>query len=179
MLRLLVGWVAPLAVVIFFKLRVGGASDLLADKPAVVLQHLADPARWITTAEGLVTVVFTLGRFLISIVPVLALYWYLVRFKVQDARDRAGLTTGAIALGLTLAAQMLLDILFVDNLPIEIGTSFERTLLQLWPAGVLLLFLAFGPLQLTAPEKAATKNKASKKAPKSSRAPRKHAAETR
>jgi hypothetical protein len=178
MLRLIAGLLAPLAVVIFFKLRVGGMGDLFADKPALVLQHLADPARWITTVEGLAVVVFTLGRFLISIVPVLALYWYLVRFQV-DARDRAGLTTAGIALGLTLATQMLLDILFVDNLVVEIGTAFERALLQLWPAGVLMLFLAFGPLQLTAPEKTAAKNKTPKKAPKPSRAPGKHAAETR
>jgi hypothetical protein len=166
---LIVGLVAPLAVVIFFKLRVGGASDFWSEKPALVVQHLADPSRWVTTAQGLVIVLFTLGRFLISIVPVLALYWYLVRFKVQDARDRAGLATAAIALGLTLAIRLLADILFVDNLPIEIGTSFERVLLQLWPAGVFLFFLASAPLQLNAAEKPAAKNKASRKALKPSR----------
>ncbi len=90
MLRLIAGLAAPLAVVIFFKLRVGGMGDLFSEKPALVLQHLADPARWIMTAEGLVVVLFTFGRFLIPIVPILALYWYLVRFQV-DARDRAGL----------------------------------------------------------------------------------------
>ncbi len=74
---------------------------------------------------------------------------------------------------------MALDILFVDNLAIEIRTSFERSVLQLWPAGVLMFFLASGPLQLAAPEKASTKNKTPKKAAKPSPAPRKHAAETR
>ena len=179
MLRLIAGLLLPLAVVIFFKLRVGGASDLWSQKLSVVLQHLADPGRWIMTAQGLVVVLFTLGRFLISIVPVLALYWYLVRFQLQDSRDRAGLATGVLALGLTLAIQLLMDILFVDNLPVEIGTSFERDVLQLWPAGVFLFFLASGPLQLAAAEKTSPGKKVSKKALKPSRAPGKHAAETR
>jgi hypothetical protein len=175
MLRLVAGLLAPLAVVIFFKLRVGGASDLSSETPALVLQHLADPSRWIATAEGLVVVLFTLGRFLISIVLVLGLYWYLVRFKVQDSRDRAGLATAAIALGLTLAVELLAAILFAGDLAIEIGTSFERDVLQLWPAGVFIFFLASGPLQLAAAEKPASKSKTSKKAPK----PARRAAETR
>jgi hypothetical protein len=168
MLRLVAGLVAPLVVVVFFKLRVGGASDLLSEKPALVLQHLGDPSRWIMTAEGLLVVLFTLGRFLIPIILLLALYWYLVRFQV-DARDRAALASGAIALGLTLVTQLLVDILFVDNLTIEIGTSFERNVLQLWPAGVLLFFVASAPLQLTAAEKPALRNKTAKKALKPSR----------
>jgi len=168
MLRLIAGLAAPLAVVLFFKLRVGGASEFRSAKPAVVLQHLADPGRWILTLEGLVVMLFAMGGFLIPIVLVLALYWYLVRFQV-DARDRAALATGAIALGLTLAMQMLVDLLFAGNLGVEINTSFERYLLQLWPAGVLLFFLAASPLRLTAAEKPAPKGKVSRKAPKPSR----------
>ena len=126
MLRLIAGLAAPLAVVLFFKLRIGGASEFSSEKPAIVLQHLADPGRWIVTVEGLVVVLWALGAFVIPIVLVLALYWYLVRFKVQDARDRAALATGAIALGLTLAIQLLVDILFEGNLAGEITASFER-----------------------------------------------------
>jgi hypothetical protein len=174
MLRLIAGLLAPLAVVIFFKLRVGGASEFLSAKPALVLQHLADPGRWILTAEGLVLVIFTFGRFLIPLVLALGLYWYLVRFQL-DARDRAGLATVAIALGLTYAVQLLADILFADNLAVEVTTSFERELLQLWPAGLLLFFLAAGPLQLIAAGKPLSKSKTSKKALK----PARRAAETR
>jgi hypothetical protein len=174
MARLIAGLFAPLAVVIFFKLRVGGASDYLSEKPALVLRHLADPARWITAVEALVLVLGGLGRFLVPIVLVLALYWYLVRFQV-DPRDRASLATAAIALGLMLAVQLLVDILFADNLAIEISASLESKVLQLWPAGVLLFFLAAGPLQLTAAEKPAPRSKTSKKALK----PVRRAAETR
>jgi hypothetical protein len=151
LLRWLAGLAAPLAVVITFKLRVAGPSVLLSMRASAILKHLADLGRWIMTVEGLVIVLFTLGRFLIPIVLALALYWYLVRFHV-DARDRAALATAGIALGLTFVTQLLVDILYVNNLPLEISTSFERILLQLWPAGLLMFFLASGPLQLVAPK---------------------------
>jgi hypothetical protein len=61
--------------------------------------------------------------------------------------------------------QLLFDILYVNNLPLEAITSFERILLQLWPAALLAFFLASGPLQLAAPEiqpKASKEKKAKK-----------------
>ena len=137
---------------------------------------LADVGRWVLTAEGLVIVLFNFGRFLIPIALALALYWYLVRFQV-DRRDRAALATAGIALGLTLAAQLLGDLLLVDNLAIEISTSFERILLQLWPAALLMFFLASGPLQLVAPSPPGKPNK-EKKSNKSNK-PARRMAETR
>jgi hypothetical protein len=174
MLRLVAGMLAPLAVVMFFKLRVGGASDLWSEKPALILQHLADPGRWIILIEGLVVVFFGLGRFLIPMVLVLALYLYLVRFRVEE-RDRRTLAAMGIALILSIAIELVVDLAWVDNLPVEIATGFERMLLHWWPAGVLMFFLAAGPLQLAAAEKPMPKSKASKKALKPSRRP----AETR
>ena len=164
LLRFLAGLAVPLAVVTTFKLRVAGASDLLSTPASAILKHLADPGRWIMTVQGFVIVLFTFGRFLIPMVLALGLYWYLVRFRV-DVRDRAALATAGIALGLTFVTQLLVDILYVSNLPIEISTSFERILLQLWPAVLLMFFLASGPLQLVAaraPKKAGKETKVSK-----------------
>jgi len=158
LLRLVPGMAAPLAIVVFFKLRVAGPSDYFSVPASAILKHLADPARWIVTLEGLVVVLFNFGRFLIPVALVLALYWYLIRFRVE-ARDRAALATAGIALALTLVTQLLVDILYVDNLAVEITSSFERILLQLWPAALLMFFLASGPLQLAAPEPALRKAK--------------------
>jgi hypothetical protein len=149
LLRLVLGLAAPLAIVIFFKLRVGSPSEFLSVPASTILKHLADPARWIVIVEGLVIMLFNFGRFLIPIALALALYWYLIRFRV-DPRDRAALATAGIVLLLTLAVQLLVDLLYLDNLPLEINTSFERILLQLWPAALLAFFLASGPLQLVA-----------------------------
>jgi len=173
LLRLLAGSAAPLAVVVFFKLRVGALGDVFSVSASGMLKHLADVGRWILTAEGFVIVLFNFGRFLIPICLALALYWYLVRFQV-DRRDRASLATAGIALGLTLAAQLLADLLLTDNLALEISTSFERILLQLWPAALLMFFLASGPLQLVAPQPQGKVNK-EKKANK----PARRVAETR
>jgi hypothetical protein len=166
LLRLLAGLAAPLAVVVFFKLRVGAPSDIFSLSASAILKHLADVGRWILTAEGLVIVLFNFGRFLIPIALALVIYWYLVRsqedgFQV-DRRDRASLATAGIALGLTLAAQLVGDLLFIDNLALEINTSFERILLQLWPAALLMFFLASGPLQLVAPKPQGKVNKEKK-----------------
>ena len=174
LLRLAIGLLAPLAIVIFFKLRVAGASDLLSESPALVLQHLSIPGRWILMLQALVVGLFGLGRFVVSIVLVLALYWYLVRFRI-DERDRPTIAAMGIALALTLVSELVADVAWVDNLPLEIATGLERSLLHLWPAGVMLFFLAAGPLQLTAAEKPASKNKPSRKTLK----PARRAAETR
>lgn len=158
LLRLGIGLAVPIAVVAAFKLRVGGGNVLASTPAATVFGHLADPARWIEIIEGLIIMLVNFGRFLIPIVLVLALYWYLVRFRVA-ASDKPAIATIVIAVLLTLAAQMVLVLLYAANIPVEIGTSFERILLQLWPAALLAFFLASGPLQLTAakPQKKVTK----------------------
>jgi hypothetical protein len=158
LIRFVLGLAVPLAVVIYFKLRVGGPSDLMSVPASMILKHLTDPARWIITFGGLLVVLFNFGRFLIPIALLLALYWYLVRFRVE-ARDRAALATAKIALPLTLGTQLLLDLLYVDNLALEVSASLERILLQLWPAALLMFFLASGPLRLTVtkPQKKAHK----------------------
>jgi hypothetical protein len=168
LLRLLSGLAAPLAIVVFFKLRVGGPGDVFSVPTSAIIKHLADVGRWIITVEGLVIVLFNFGRFLIPIALALALYWYLVRPQEDgfqaDTRDRAALATAGIALGLTLAMQLLGDLLLMDNLALEINTSFERILLQLWPAALLLFFLKSGPLQLVAPKPQGKVNKEKKPA---------------
>jgi hypothetical protein len=164
LLRLALGLAPPLAIVVFFKLRVAGPSDWSSVPAATILKNFADPGRWIQMVEGLIVILFNFGRFLIPIALTLAIYWYLVRFRIE-APDRAALATAVLALSFTLGVQLLLDILYVNNLPLEAITSFERILLQLWPAALLAFFLASGPLQLAAPQiqaKASKEKKAKK-----------------
>lgn len=173
MLRLAAGLVLPLAVLIFFKLRVAGANDLWSEKFALILRHLADPGRWIVTIQGLVVALFGLGRFVVSIVVIAGMYWYLVRFRVEG-RDRPTVAAIGSALVLTVVSELVMDIGWVDNLGLEIAAGIERVLLHIWPAAVMLFFIAAGPLQLTAADKPA-KGKASKRALK----PVRRVAETR
>lgn len=164
LLRLLAGTAAPLAVVLVFKTRVAPPSPYFSVPGSVLLKHAADAGRWITLIEGVVIALFTFGRFLIPIVLVLALYAYLVRFRPEclgrDSRDRASLITIAVALPITLGVQLLIDLLYDANLPLEIGTSGERIIMQLWPAAVLAFFAAANSPQLEALKPAARKAKA-------------------
>jgi len=152
LLWMLAGMAAPLAILVTFKLRLAPPSQLLSLPAATVLKNASDFGRWVTLIEGLLLALFNFGRFLIPIVVLLGLYWYLVRFR-PDPRDRPALATAWIALAITLAAQLIFDVLYEPDLPLEIGTSFERILLQLWPAALLAFFLASGPLQSAAPER--------------------------
>jgi hypothetical protein len=154
LLRFVAGLAAPLAVVIVFKLRVAPPPAAFSVPASTILAHLADIGRWITMLEGLVLALFQLGRYLIPIVLLLGLYWYLVRSRparpTQSGSDRAGLLTAVVALLLTLAFQLVFDVLYDSNLAFEIGTSGERILLQLWPAALLAFFLAAESPQLVA-----------------------------
>ena len=158
LVRLGLGLAAPIGVVAAFKLGVGGPNLLASTPAATIFGHLADSARWIEIVEGLIIMLINFGRFLIPIALALGLYWYLVRFRVS-ASDRPAVATTVIALLLTLGLQLLLDLLYAASIQVEIGTSFERILLQLWPAALLAFFLASGPLQLSAikPQKKAAK----------------------
>jgi tellurite resistance protein TehA-like permease len=117
-----------------------------------------------------VTAPFVIGNFLIPVVLVLALYWFLVRFKVEP-RDRPAVATILMALALTLAGEFAVYVALPGDIQWQVHTSIDRLLLQLWPSGMLAFFLAANQLQLApklkAPAKTAEKGK---RAPKASRA---------
>jgi hypothetical protein len=171
LLRLGAGLLAPLAVIVFFKLRFAPPNDLLARQPRQILAHLAGVGRWITVAEGYVKTPFRIGNFLIPIVLVLGLYWYLVRFKVEE-RDRPALATILFALGLTLAGEFAVYVAFPGDVVWQLNTSLERLFLQLWPAGLLAFFLAADSPQLLGKPKAAEKSRAVEKKKPSKGAPK-------
>ena len=168
------GLILPLAVVAFFKLRFAPPNDLTAKKPGEIIAHLTDFGRWITVIEGFVKAALTLGSFLIPIVLVLGLYWYLVRFHVEE-RDRLPLATVAVALGLMLLGDFGVYVLLSNDVNWQVNTSIDRIFLQLWPAGLLAFFLAANAPQLVAQTKTAQKSKPARHAVKGQR----RAAETR
>jgi hypothetical protein len=155
LLRLAAGLLPPLAAVAFFKLRYAPANDLIATGASQVGAHLIDVGRWMTVIEGFVKSLIRMhspafpafGSFLIPVVLVLGLYWYLLRFKVDD-EQRTSLATVVLALGLMLAGDFAIYILFPLDVAWQVNTSLERLLLQVWPAALLAFFLAANPPQL-------------------------------
>lgn len=169
-LRLATGLAAPLAVILFFKLRFAPANDLLSRKPGQIMAHLTDISRWITVLEAYIVQPFRIGTFRIGsilapIVLLLGLYWYLLRFKV-DSRDRPALATILGTLAITLAGEFAIYVALPGDPSWQINTSFERLLLHLWPSGLLAFFLAVNIPQLEMKAKLKPAKKVAKQAAK-------------
>jgi hypothetical protein len=141
------GALPPVAVVAFFKFHFAPPNDLLAQKAADLVAHVAVFGRWIITLEGLAKIILVLGGFLFPIVLILGLYWFLVRFHVE-ARDRAPLATVLLTLGLMLASELAVYVVFPPDIVTQLNVSLERLVMQLWPAGLLAFFLAANPPQI-------------------------------
>ena len=162
------GLVAPLAVVAFFKLRFAPPGDLLSKKPGEVLAHAADPGRWLTVLEGFIKAALLLGNFLLPVLLALALYWYLVRFRVEQ-RDRALVATGGIAVTLMLLGDFVIYVLFSNDVVWQINASIDRIYLQVWPSALFVFFLAANVPQLVRERPSAEKSKPAKRAHKAAR----------
>ena len=170
-LRLAAGLAAPLAVIVFFKLRFAPANDLLSHQPGQIATHLTDIGRWITVLEAYVVEPFKIGTFRIGsilapIILLLGLYWYFLRFKV-DPRDRSSIATILGTLAITLAGEFAIYVALPGDPSWQLTTSLERLLLQLWPAGLLAFFLSVNTPQLEMKSKAKPAKRGMKPAAKS------------
>jgi len=169
--RLVAGMVAPLAMFAFFKIRYAPSNDLLSTPAGEALKRLVNIGRWLTTFEGLVPNLFRIGSFLLPVILVLALYWYLVRFKVEE-RDRSALGTVVLAVALMMAGNIGVYIMLAPDVEWQVRTSIERLYLQLWAPALLAFFLAANPPQLVARETTVEKEKKGKPAKRSAKQPR-------
>jgi len=146
-LSLVAGMIPPLAVVAFFKLRYAPPNDLLSTPPKQALAHLLEFGRWVTVLQGFFIALLRIGGFLIPVILFLALYWYLIRFKVEETL-RTSVATVILALALMLAGDFAIYVLFPNDVAWQVNTSIERILLQVWPAALLAFFLAVNVPQL-------------------------------
>jgi hypothetical protein len=146
------GLAPVLAVVALFKFRFAPPGDMLTGGPVEMLKHLVDFGRWVTVIEGFVKYVFffgTLPTFIVPITLVLALYAYLVRFKVDQER-RTAVHTAIAAVVLMLLGDFAVYLLLSNRLDWQIGTSLDRILMQIWPAALLAFFFAAAKVELAA-----------------------------
>jgi hypothetical protein len=139
--RFAAGALPPVALVVFFKLHFPPSSNMLSQRPADLIAHLAIFGRWIITLQGLVKILFVIGGFLLPIVLILALYWFLVRFHI-DERDRTPIATVLLALGFMLAGEIVAYVALPPDIVTQLNVSLERLVTQLWPSGLLAFFLA-------------------------------------
>jgi hypothetical protein len=144
-IRLAAGSVAPVAVVALFQLRYA-PGNLLGASGSEILAHALDFSRWVTAVEAHVKMVFTFGEFLLPVTLALLLYWFLVRFNVEE-QFRKPILTVIGAVGLTLVGEFVGYVLLGSDLVTKLA-ALERTVLHVWPAALLAFFLACNPPQL-------------------------------
>ena len=146
-LRFAAAALPSVALTAFFKLRFAPPNDLFGQKASDLAAHVAVFGRWIITLEGFVKMLFLMGGFLLPIVLALGLYWFLVRFHVEE-RDRTPVATVLLTIALMLAGEFAVYVVFPPDIITQLNVSLERLCMQLWPAGLLAFFLAANPPEL-------------------------------
>jgi hypothetical protein len=144
------GLLPPLAVLAVFKFGFAPPNDLLTPHANSSLAgNILDAGRYITVISGFVQQGIGLGRFVVPIVLVLAVYLFLLKTAVED-RQRVTASTLLLTIGLMLVADFGVYQLLSYALDFQLKSSLDRVLLQLWPAGILAFFFVAKTPQLQA-----------------------------
>lgn len=177
------GLIFPLAVVALFKLRFAPPNDLASARSGDMVAHATDIGRWITVLQAFGKEALLFGQlavegevvrgFLIPIALILLLYWFLVRFKVEE-QNRSQVMTAALTIALMLAGDFAVYLLLPNDVNWQLTTSLDRIFLQLWPVGLFAFFMAANVPDLV-PKAATEKTKPARKSTK----PQRRVAETR
>lgn len=140
------GLTPVLLVVLYFKLALTPPNDLVSNQGwDATIPKLLAPGRYAEIFRGFKNAVVGLGDASV-INPLLILLLYLVCVGIEpDERDRPGLATGLVTLGLMVTGYGLVYLTTPQDLAWHLETSAPRLLLQLWPSMVFLAFLAACP----------------------------------
>jgi hypothetical protein len=140
------GLAPVLLVVLYFKLALAPPNDLVSDQGwRETVPRLLAPVRYVEVARGFKNAVVDLGDATL-INPLLALLFYLACVGTEaDERDKTGLATGLVTLGLMVIGYGLVYLTTPKDLAGHLSSSAGRLLLQLWPSAVFLAFLAACP----------------------------------
>ncbi|MCW5977495.1 MAG: hypothetical protein KIT09_05435 [Bryobacteraceae bacterium] len=108
-----------------------------------VLARLADPGRYAAVAGAFVTGALEWGRGVSHPAILLGILAVALRFDIAR-RHRPALWFGAATLALMMVAYVGIYLASPDELSWLLGGSLQRLYAQLWPAAVLLAFVALG-----------------------------------
>jgi hypothetical protein len=141
MLFIFVLGAAPvLAVLVWFKMRLGGPADLFRAGPAT-LQQLTMASRYITIVQGFCAQVLTLGGWAFRLRNGLILYLVLMGLKIDDPKIRKSVLTACAALLLTLLGYFFTYVIGPYDIKWWLDSSLDRLLIQLWPSVVFIFFI--------------------------------------
>ena len=142
---------APVLVLVAcFKLFIAPAAEpLFAQGGAAIVHRAADGARYVQLGRSLALTLWQFGQPWTHPLALLGILAYALRFTREQRLRPALLTAGG-----TLAAVFLVYcgvyIVTPDDLAWRLGTSLSRLYAQLWPAFLVLVFLALRTAEETA-----------------------------
>jgi hypothetical protein len=136
------GMLLPLAVTIYFKFRLPGASDIVQNRSYdELMSKILDVGRYREIGSAFLHHAATFGSWAIH--PAIPLFALLAVWGIKRGITRdGGWLTGTAALVLMLAGYFAVYV--ITALPVEyhLATSLDRLLMHLWPSFLLLAGLA-------------------------------------
>jgi hypothetical protein len=142
-MRVLAAGLLPvLLIIIFFKLQIAAANDLVSSSSQGMqstLDRLLDPHRYIYIAKNFANMILAFGsNGFVSAGWLLLTYLVCVGPK-RGSEKTAGVRTGLLMLALILSGHVFVYLTAPSDMPRLLDSSLERVLLQLWP-GVLFMY---------------------------------------
>jgi len=138
-------------LIIYFKHWIAPPGDLFS-APSTMLHKLLDLTRYWAIIKWYVKGFFRFGDWLVP-GSLLLVGFYCVAGKEDSRVEQPGLRTSALALALTLAGYFAVYLITPYDIYWHLRFSLFRLFLQLWPATLLLFFLAVtgpaGPLTVS------------------------------
>jgi hypothetical protein len=137
MLSLVVGTAAVWPTLLYFKLKLAPANDLIG---SARLHKLLEGARYLQLMAAFGDQALHFGSWVVDITPLLAFYALLVGIGVER-RERPGIVISLSTLALTLAAYFAVYLVTGPDLTWHLSSSLNRLFVQLWPSVVFALFV--------------------------------------
>ena len=136
------GLLAPLAVILWFKLAVAPQNDLMENRQYTELvEKLFSPSRHVTILENFSSTFWSFGNWMIH--PAIFLLVFIALRGIDRATVRSfGWIGGVFVFAVVLAGYYAVYVLTPIDLQLHLDSSLPRLFLQLWPALLLLAGLA-------------------------------------
>lgn len=140
-LQFIVGFFLPSVIVLYFKIALAPPSDLFVGSLSDNLAKVVDPQRYFLIFKAILDQILHFGDWPFSIILSLLVYGLVFGFKVTEySRDAIRIIMAII--GLQLLGYIGVYLITPHDLAWHLGTSFSRTIMQVFPPLLFLFFCA-------------------------------------
>ena len=148
-LPFVLGALAPLVVILLFKLSLTRPNDLIESSNYQTLQGILIPERHIAILKYGLAMLWSFGAWNVN--PIIPLFAFVGLRGVDRNMLRSwGWLTGAIILTMMAAGYYVVYLMTPLDLQYHLKSSLDRLMAQLWPSFLLLLGLAARPCEARA-----------------------------